>query len=167
MMDDRGGWRKGGLAARLPGLVAMAAVALLLGGCTLADLLPAENPDAPTSDSDSGSGGGAAGPTPTIAGGEIGLFQVESVEVVIRESFPPQISALVRGTLPDSCTEIGEILQSKSGNAVEVTIQTVRDPLAMCAQALVPTEVAVALDGDFPAGDYTVTVNGVDATFRV
>jgi hypothetical protein len=165
-MDHRRWRAKGRLIARLPGLGAMVAVALLLGGCALTDLLPAEGPDSPTSDS--GSNGGATGPTPTLATvGEVDLLQVDSVEVVIRESFPPQISAMVRGTLPDSCTQVGEIAQTKSGNAVEVTIQTVRDPLALCAQALVPVEVAVDLEGDFPAGDYTVTVNGVSATFRV
>jgi len=62
---------------------------------------------------------------------------------VIRESFPPQISANVRGTLPDSCTEIAEITQSRDGNAIAVTIPTVRDPEALCAQALVPVEVSV------------------------
>jgi hypothetical protein len=98
--------------------------------------------------------------------GQVDLLQVDSVEVVIRESFPAQVSVLVRGTLPDACTEVAGIAQRRDGNAIEVTITTERDPQALCAQALEPVEVEVGL-GDFQAGDYTVTVNGVTEPFRV
>jgi hypothetical protein len=144
---------------RLTGFGVVLGAGLALGGCSLTDLLPADG----TGDGDSATGG----PTPTAASIAEGLLQVTSVDVVIRESFPPQISANVRGTLPDSCTEVGEISQSRAGNAITVTIATVRDPQALCAQALVPVELSVDLEGDWPSGDYTVTVNGVTATFRV
>jgi inhibitor of cysteine peptidase len=145
-------------AIRFGGLVSLA---LLLSGCTLTDLLaPAEG------DGDAGSG--APPPTEAPAGPvESGLLQVGSVEVLILESFPVQVNVVVRGTLSDACTELGEIAQARSDNAIEVTITTVRDPLAICAQVLAPVEVTISLTGDFPPGEYTVTVNGVTEAFTV
>ena len=147
------------LFLRAVGLGATAPLTLALGGCTLSDLIGAGG----TGDIDSGPV--VATVAPPAAGGN--LLQVDTVEVLILESFPVQVNAVIGGTVPDACTEIGEIAQRRSDNAIELTITTTRDPAAFCAQVLTAVEETVALDGDFPAGEYTVTVNGVTESFRV
>jgi hypothetical protein len=141
-------------------LGAVFAAGLLLTGCTVTDLFGGDG----IRSADSGAATAVIATEPVV---QSELLQVETLSVQVLESFPVQVNAVVRGTLPDSCTEVGQISQERSGNAITVTIPTTRDPLALCAQALVPVEVTVALDGDFPSGEYTVTVNGVTVSFRV
>ena len=96
--------------------------------------------------------------------------QVESVELLLLESFPVQVHALVKGNLADGCTEIDQIQQTRDldAKAFTVTITTSRDPDKICTQALVPFEESIPLDArDLPAGIYTVDVNGVQGTFEL
>jgi inhibitor of cysteine peptidase len=95
-----------------------------------------------------------------------GVLHVDSVDVLVLESFPVQITALVRGSLSDGCTEIVAITQSRSGNTVNVTIATSRPRDAFCTQLVRPVEESVRLTGAFPPGDYVVEVNGVAKPFR-
>ena len=95
------------------------------------------------------------------------LLVVDRVDVYVLESAPVQIQAVVTGSLPDACTEIGEVVQQREGNTIVVSITTVRDPDAFCAQVITPVEEIVALKGEYPPGDYTVEVNGVVRPFRV
>ncbi len=46
----------------------------------------------------------------------IGLALVDEIDILIFELFPVQIDVIVRGNLPDPCTEISEVLQEKEGN---------------------------------------------------
>jgi len=97
-----------------------------------------------------------------------GQAHVDSIEMLILESFPVQIRALVRGSLSDGCTTIDQITQTRDGNAFQVTISTVRKATAVCTQALVPFEETIPLQVvGLKAGDYTVAINGVVATFRL
>jgi hypothetical protein len=93
---------------------------------------------------------------------------VESVDVLILESFPVQVNARVTGNLPDLCTQLGEPVQAREGNTFTVTLPTTREAGVPCAEALTPFEVTIALDVlDLPAGEYTVNVNGVTGTFTL
>lgn len=98
-----------------------------------------------------------------------GVATVESVEVLILESMPVQVNAVIRGQLPDAgCTTIREVTQIREGNTIELTIVTTTDPLALCAQALTPFEQVVPLDiSALPAGEYIVDVGGTSATFEL
>ncbi|RIK42555.1 MAG: hypothetical protein DCC55_08600 [Chloroflexi bacterium] len=98
----------------------------------------------------------------------VGQALVDGVEVQLLESFPVQANAVVRGFLRDACTEIGEIRQRFTGDTFYIEIITVRDASAMCAQVLVPFEESIPLDmAGLPAGDYTVEVDGVQASFEL
>jgi len=108
----------------------------------------------------------------TGSGGEepptSGTAQVDSIDLLILESFPVQITAMVRGNLPDGCTTIDQIAQERQGNTFEVTITTKRPAGKMCTQALVPFEEAIALEvNGLPAGTYTVSVNGTTGAFTL
>jgi inhibitor of cysteine peptidase len=93
---------------------------------------------------------------------------VESIEVLLLESFPLQANAIVRGNLPDGCTTIQESSAERQGDTYEITIRTVRPPQALCTEALVPFEEAVPLDIlGLEAGTYTVEADGASASFEL
>lgn len=93
---------------------------------------------------------------------------VKSIEILLLESFPLQVHAVVRGDLPDAgCTTIASVEQVREGNTFKLTLVTTTDPLAVCAQVLTPFEEVVSLDVyGLPAGTYTVEAGGVQTTFE-
>ena len=108
--------------------------------------------------------------TPARAGdGDGGRAIVESIEIVIAESFPVQVFAVLRGHLNDGCTKITDIHSSGPvGGLFHIGILTQRPPEALCTQALVPFEHSVGLKAHgLPAGTYTVIANGVHASFTL
>ena len=99
---------------------------------------------------------------------EVGLAVVDSIDILIMESMPVQVSVVARGNLPDGCTSIGQATAEREDKTFVVTLTTSRPLDAMCTQALVPYEQAVPLEViGLPAGVYTVTVNGVSDTFEL
>ncbi|NOR90970.1 MAG: hypothetical protein GQ524_12040 [Anaerolineales bacterium] len=91
---------------------------------------------------------------------------VEDVEILFLESFPLGVHAVASGYLPDSCTKIDEVSVERDGNHFEVLIMTSREAEVMCAQVIEAFEQNVPLDVyGLPAGNYTVTVNGIEAEF--
>jgi len=107
---------------------------------------------------------------PTAEPGEmiIGEATVESIEVLILESFPVQVHVRVSGYLGDGCTELGDINVERVDDTFNVTIQTQRPADAICTQQLVGFEETIPLDVQgLEAGTYTVDVNGVTETFTL
>ena len=99
---------------------------------------------------------------------EVGLAVVDSIDILIMESMPVQVSVVARGNLPDGCTSIGQATTERDDKTFVVTLTTRRPLDAMCTEALVPYEQAVPLEvAGLPAGVYTVTVNGVSDTFEL
>lgn len=97
-----------------------------------------------------------------------GVAAVESIDILILESFPVQVQAVARGNLPDGCTTLNEVTVERTGNTFQVTITTVRPVGMVCTEALVPFEKVIPLDVyGLPAGTYTVIVNGVSGTFEL
>lgn len=93
---------------------------------------------------------------------------MDTVEMVMLESFPVQVRANVAGNLADACTSIGEIQEGRIGNTFQFTITTQRPADRMCAQVLTPFNETLQIDAaGLPAGTYTVTVNSVNATFTL
>ncbi|WP_420628803.1 hypothetical protein [Candidatus Leptofilum sp.] len=97
-----------------------------------------------------------------------GEATVESIGIVILESFPVQVHVNATGYLGDGCTTLGEIETSRESNTFTVTIPTERPADALCTQQLVGFDENIALDVlGLPAGIYTVNVNGVTDTFTL
>ena len=114
-----------------------------------------------------GPAGEPAIPTPP-GGDDTGLAQVDSIDIVILESFPVQVHVLTRGTLPDSCTTIDQISKERDGTTFRVTLTTAHPEGVACAQVLTPFEENIPLDVyGLDAGTYTVDVNGVTGTFTL
>ena len=110
--------------------------------------------------------------TPPAGDGEYTYGQnaiVDSVEVMLLESFPLQAQVRVSGNLPDGCTELDEISVEQEGQEFILTITT-RRPTGdvMCTQALVPFEEVVDLDiRGLEAGTYTVIAQEEQTTFTL
>lgn len=97
-----------------------------------------------------------------------GQAVVNSIDVLILESFPVQVNVLASGDLPDTCTQIDEIISQLTGDTFRVAITTLRQPDAVCAQAIVPFEQSVSLDVEgLAAGTYNVSVNSVTDSFTL
>ncbi len=93
---------------------------------------------------------------------------VESIQIMILESFPVQVHVNVTGYLGDGCTTLGNIETTQESDTFLVNITTQRPTEALCTQQLVGFEENVALDVQgLPAGTYTVDVNGVTDTFTL
>lgn len=112
------------------------------------------------------------GPTaePTLGSMEPtrGQAVVNSIDVQILESFPVQVNVVARGDLPDSCTQIDEIITQQANDTFRVAVTTLRQPTPVCTQAIVPFEQSIPLDVvGLPAGTYNVTVNGVQGSFTL
>jgi inhibitor of cysteine peptidase len=113
--------------------------------------------------------GGSASSDDTVSPGndrEVQRVEIESVEVQIAESFPVQIFVVVSGYVPDPCWEVQEPVIEQSDQRFEIEIVAERDPDEMCAQVIEPYEESIGL-GTVEPGDYVVSVNGVEQSFRV
>ncbi|NLF14167.1 MAG: hypothetical protein GX597_20480 [Anaerolineaceae bacterium] len=93
---------------------------------------------------------------------------MESIDVLIMESFPVQVNAVVRGTLGDGCTTLDPVTTTREGNTFRIRLTTQRPAEAVCTLALEAFEEVVSLDVlGLPAGVYTVDANGVTETFAL
>jgi inhibitor of cysteine peptidase len=143
-------------------VVGMLALTLLAAACT-----GSRSPEAPST--------GAPGTGPTQPGqGQTpdqtnpGLLTVSTVDVLILESFPPQIVTKVEGWLPDGCSEVGDITQQRNGFTIDVTITIRRLSTGACIAIAPQVSRNIRLNGSFAeSGAYTVRVNGIEKTFTL
>lgn len=113
-------------------------------------------------------GGDPHGLEPTPGAVLTGTAQIETIELLMLESFPVQVQAHVTGYLGDGCTSLGEITQVREDDTFKITITTSRPADAICTMQLVGFEETIPLDvAGLPAGTYTVDINGVTETFTL
>lgn len=111
-------------------------------------------------------------PAPTETADEPGTTtgeaNVESIEVLVLESFPVQVNVIASGVLPDGCTSLIDPTPRREGNTFVVNLATSRVDDEVCTQATVPFDKVIPLDVDgLAAGDYTVAVNGITDSFTL
>jgi hypothetical protein len=149
-------------------LVLLSMIILLITSCTLspvtkpADLPPdtaLTNPpedNMPPLNSDEY----PVSPKPDDADLTRGIVYVNQVELLIRESYPPQISIGVSGDLPTPCHQLRvKISKPDSENKISADFYSVVDSKKSCIQVLKSFQEYIDL-GTFPSGHYTVWVNG-------
>lgn len=84
---------------------------------------------------------------------------IEESGLLIRESYPPQISYSFSGNLPTPCHQLrAEVSDPDPENKIQIEVYTVVDPDLMCTQVLKPFQETIDL-GTFPSGHYSVWVN--------
>lgn len=85
---------------------------------------------------------------------------INSTSLVIRESYPPQISLSISGDLPTPCHELrAEIASPDPENQIMVDVYSVSDPNVACVAVIKSFQESINL-GTFPGGHYSVWVNG-------
>lgn len=129
---------------------------LILAGIVLTACQPSTQTPVGNNDSDDG----------MISGHEA---VVESLQVLILESFPVQINVIVAGYLPNGCVQLDAITVDQSGNEFTLTLTTLRESGDVgCTEALVPFEENVPLDVyGLAAGAYTVVAQDQTETFTL
>jgi len=109
--------------------------------------------------------GEAEEPTPSTGPVVSGPAFVEDVEFVFLESYPVQVRATIRGSLPTPCHQLVWDLEATEDGA-DVEITSAVDPGAVCAEVLEPFEVTIDV-GSFETGGYTLIVNGESYPFTI
>lgn len=97
-----------------------------------------------------------------------GEANVESIEVLVLESFPVQVNVIASGALSDGCTSLVDPTPRLEGNTFVVNLASRRVEDEVCTQATVPFDKVISLPVDgLSAGTYTVSVNGLTDTFTL
>ncbi|MCB8942630.1 MAG: hypothetical protein H6658_02525 [Ardenticatenaceae bacterium] len=97
-----------------------------------------------------------------------GQARVDSIQILMQESFPVQVNVRVRGELPDGCTVVDEVITQHTGTTFQSVVGTIRPGDAVCTTEVVGFEEVVPLDVlGLDAGTYTVTVNGISGSFTL
>ena len=99
------------------------------------------------------------------------LLAVETVEVVIRESAPPQVTVNVSGYWSNGCTAEPQIVTAIDGNTVTISIYRIIPPEVMCTMVMQAADIQVEItevlvNSSVRSGQFTVTVNGVSIGTR-
>lgn len=84
---------------------------------------------------------------------------------MVSEQVPVEV--LVKGSLPDACTELHEVDQERFGHIVEVRLQTRRPQGALCATVVRPFRYYFRLEGMYAPGAYTLKLNEKIVPFDV
>jgi len=101
-------------------------------------------------------------PTATAeAGRRLELAPIESVEVQVLKSQPPQYQLAVKSGLPGGCAQFHSISAARSGNRVDVTVwNSMPEGNVPCTAIYGYKDSTLNLGSDFVAGTtYTVVVN--------
>lgn len=89
-----------------------------------------------------------------------GSVFIDEASLVVRESYPPQVSLSISGDLPTPCHQLRvEITSPDQENKIMVAAYSVINPDMACTQVIKPFQEYIDL-GTFPGGRYSVWVNG-------
>jgi hypothetical protein len=93
---------------------------------------------------------------------------IDDVQVVIRESNPPQVTLNVKAGLPSGCAQRESYSMSRTGDAFTVRVlNSMPTGDVMCTMIYGTYELNIDLGRDFRAGGtYTVNVNDKTTTFK-
>lgn len=88
------------------------------------------------------------------------MIDVANSDLLTLETYPLRFNLVLRGSLPTPCHQLRAVVNAPDAeNKINIEAYSVVDPETVCAQVIEPFETTVGL-GSFPAGHYTVLVNG-------
>ena len=93
---------------------------------------------------------------------------VDGLEVLIRESAPPQVSLKITAGLPSGCAQPHSHQLTRSGNTISVTVlNSMPTGEPICTMIYGSYELTVDLGSEFePGTTYTVQVNDKTTAFK-
>lgn len=77
------------------------------------------------------------------------------------------VDVLIKGALPDACSELNQATQTRQGRYVDVTLTVRRPRGAICAEVVRPFRFYLELDGTFAPGAYVLKINDAAHPFRI
>ncbi len=159
----RKGWRY--LIARCAAVITIAAIAL---GVVLAcDGAPDSSP--PDSRMPRPTVILTTAPLPTLPPGSTRvLAPIDSAEIIVRESFPPQYALHIRAGLPNGCAKPAGYDLKRDGSTFRVAVyNSMPSGNVACTQIYGTAELTIELGGDIISGqEYRVDVNSKALSFR-
>ena len=85
---------------------------------------------------------------------------IDTAQMLVLESYPPQYRLSITGSLPTPCHKLRLVVgQPDATNRIDVEAYSVYDPGTVCVQVLKPFEAVLSLDG-FASGKYSIWLNG-------
>ncbi len=96
---------------------------------------------------------------PSPGQGERRYAVIQTVDVIVRETYPARVALHITGYYEDGCVAPTEIDQRRSGNWVYVEVFRVIDPGVRCRASWNPVDETIRLDGTFEYGTYIIQVN--------
>ncbi|GAP13429.1 hypothetical protein LARV_01183 [Longilinea arvoryzae] len=146
----------------LPTLILVTLAALAISACGIQST-PA--PGEPVSSSDSTSTPPAADWQPQPGDDRLttGRVEITSTEILSLESFPPQFVVSIEGSKPTPCHQLRARVADPEPDekSIRIEVYTVFDPDEICTQVIQDFNLNIPL-GSYPAGQYTVQVNGAE-----
>ena len=100
--------------------------------------------------------------------GDTVKVQVDTLQPLVLESDPVQVSVLIRGSLPDSCSSFTGLEQSRTENRFNLVLTAVRPEDVACEAGQAPFDQAVDLDvAGLAPGYYEVEAHSVVVGFQL
>jgi hypothetical protein len=89
-----------------------------------------------------------------------GEVYIDSQEIIMLKSLPPQFQLHVMGSLPTPCHQLRVVIDEPDDqNQIQVQIYSLVDPNTVCIQVLETFDATIPL-GSYASGSYTLFVNG-------
>lgn len=85
---------------------------------------------------------------------------IDTSDLLVRESFPPQYSVWIKGTVPTPCHEVRALVKGPDTDGrIDIDVYSLADPEKVCVQVLAEFDMTIPL-GSLSTGSYEVVVNG-------
>lgn len=91
---------------------------------------------------------------------------IETAEILVQESFPPQLVLEVTGYQPDGCEFPVQVDTRQEGDTLYVDIYRLVPNNVRCPRSITPYEASISL-GAFEPGEYTININNGMQTVEV
>jgi hypothetical protein len=77
------------------------------------------------------------------------------------------VEVLVKGSFPDACSELHEVMQERAGNILTATLMMRKPEGSICASVSRPYRFYTMLDGQYSVGNYTLKLNNKVVPFEI
>lgn len=77
------------------------------------------------------------------------------------------VEVLIKGALPDGCTELHDVTQERIAQLINVTLRTRKPQGGLCTTVMRPYRFYLDLDEGLAEGAYTLKVNDQTKSFRI